>query len=1102
MIKVNINNMRNSLLFLIIIVFGTFSVIKSYQTIPNTDFTGNDLGNAGSATNAATSCNNDVTCVGYTSGGWYKYDINTPTYSSGYNTYVHETDYGGKFFNVLNFDIAGNDISSFIATDVSNCVYKCTITSGCIATVFRVSDKYCWLKKAYVQPTAKSGQSFLIPTGLGGCPVLHINDGTCISPMSYNKIPNFDFNGADSTIGQATSLDSAKSLCDPNSACIGFNSASVYKKSVGSPYLLTSGYFLVHSVVSNTKFVVLPGWDVATSTNLAMVSGSSPSDCATRCKNTLGCAGAITDQSNKCYLKSYYIAPNKNVNRVMLMPVTNGGSCPSNTIDIQNNLLCTFCPNGQVSLYGPGLCINCLAGQSSSLGGLCLPCPAGQSSVAGGTCTSCSSGQTSISGGLCSNCPNGYISNSGDSSCSISIPYNVLPSIDFTGNDIGYIQPLSTTESTCESDATCIGFNSAGYSKNDFKNPVVASASNFYIHFVAYGMQFARVTGLKYLGNVIGTAYTGATYTETYCAFLCTTTAGCVGVSWDQISGYRCSLLSTFVAPSSDVSYRMLLPVGKGNCPLSIINAGNCIFPIPYNVLPSIDFTGNDIGYIQPLSTTESTCESDATCIGFNSAGYYKNDFKSPVVASASNFYVHFVAYGMQFVQLLGYNALGNSIVSYTGSQYTQSYCAYLCSVTTGCAGVVWSNDTSNNVGCVLKSSFTSPNPKTNMVYYLLLPTGRGGCPISMIGAGNCINPTPYNIIPKFDFSGNNIALATSIDNAEKSCETASRCIGFNSALNYKTDFGTAAISTTIDTFVHTVSYGMQFLQVKGFNNAGATISLGNLYSPSSSVCVYYCTTTPGCVGAVWKLATSTCTLKSNFVVPNQDSNYNMLIPVGKAGCSTTVVNTGNCITPAPICPTYLPGASLMSLLIYAEPKFLQLSINLANDPLNQDLINTGKSFLLSFLTTEVDFNGDQMVTTQEVIDALKFRSVEAIGLSSNMNVWNCRSDSNGCNGTYVNKTRINKDALNCYTYSPKHRFDCSGVSIIKNLYSDFPKSDDNKYCQKSDQAWYPTKYHKPYTNWTYTPSSTPTGQSNIGTHGKVCIYSNGLVKKILFYNY
>ena len=33
---------------------------------------------------------------------------------------------------------------------------------------------------------------------------------------------------------------------------------------------------------------------------------------------------------------------------------------------------------------------------------------------------------------------------------------------------------------------------------------------------------------------------------------------------------------------------------------------------------------------------------------------------------------------------------------------------------------------------------------------------------------------------------------------------------------------------------------------------------------------------------------------------------------------------------------------------------------------------------------------------------------------------------------------------------------------------------------------------HKPYTNWTYTPLPTSTGQSTIGKNGRVCVYTNG----------
>ena len=179
------------------------------------------------------------------------------------------------------------------------------------------------------------------------------------------------------------------------------------------------------------------------------------------------------------------------------------------------------------------------------------------------------------------------------------------------------------------------------------------------------------------------------------------------------------------------------------------------------------------------------------------------------------------------------------------------------------------------------------------------------------------------------------------------------------------------------------------------------------------------------------------------------------------------MLSLGNCITPETLCSNYLPGASLMSLLINAESTFKRLSVSLSNDELNQDNINNGVNFLKYFLIAQVDFNGDGIITTNEVMDALTYRSVNATGLSSNLNVWSCSNHvSSDCNSTEVRASIIFEDALNCFLTSSKNLFDCSGVSILTSLKTEIPISDDNTVCSKSDQTWYPKSYSRPYTNW------------------------------------
>ena len=187
-------------------------------------------------------------------------------------------------------------------------------------------------------------------------------------------------------------------------------------------------------------------------------------------------------------------------------------------------------------------------------------------------------------------------------------------------------------------------------------------------------------------------------------------------------------------------------------------------------------------------------------------------------------------------------------------------------------------------------------------------------------------------------------------------------------------------------------------------------------------------------------------------------------------------------------CDNNLPQGSLLSLLFNAVKEFTTLSANLASDPLTENYIYNGRVFLTYYLANELDFNGDNRIETYEAMAALKYRSVDAKGMS-HLPVWNCRDDSVGCVSNTVDKSRVFKEALDCYLYSPKHTFDCSGIPIISNLHSSVPNSDQTSVCELSDQSWRPTSYQHALTNWSYTA----TAQSQIGQNGKVCIYTNGI---------
>ena len=165
--------------------------------------------------------------------------------------------------------------------------------------------------------------------------------------------------------------------------------------------------------------------------------------------------------------------------------------------------------------------------------------------------------------------------------CIDSIPYNVIPNFDFpTTTNLAHGNTLDDTKRLCDSHTTCVGFNNGGYCKNDFNNGIIANGKKTYVHAVQFGMKFVVLSGF----NIFGSDMEGMpmiTVSASVCAYQCSIHRGCVGAIWNGVS--KCWLKSFYRAPYKNASFSMLVPVGSGGCPSSVIASGKCATPIPQN---------------------------------------------------------------------------------------------------------------------------------------------------------------------------------------------------------------------------------------------------------------------------------------------------------------------------------------------------------------------------------------------------------------------------------------------------------------------------------------------------------------------------------------
>ena len=216
------------------------------------------------------------------------------------------------------------------------------------------------------------------------------------------------------------------------------------------------------------------------------------------------------------------------------------------------------------------------------------------------------------------------------------------------------------------------------------------------------------------------------------------------------MTGYVCKLITTDPFICSMATFGSDPAFGQSK---------SCWLLMPYNKIPNFDFTAvaNKITSLPKsaytLGSTASRCEdknSSPACVGFNNpsgsntARTVKSNFDSPAIVSATDFYVHDVTYGVQFVKINGWTIVSptsGTVKVFNGLNAID--CAYQCTVASVCAGAVL---LSNGV-CALYPSYEN-GVSQQSISTLLIPAGPRGCPASVISAGNCISTSRPTAAP------------------------------------------------------------------------------------------------------------------------------------------------------------------------------------------------------------------------------------------------------------------------------------------------------------------------------------------------------------------
>lgn len=170
------------------------------------------------------------------------------------------------------------------------------------------------------------------------------------------------------------------------------------------------------------------------------------------------------------------------------------------------------------------------------------------------------------------------------------------------------------------------------------------------------------------------------------------------------------------------------------------------------------------------------------------------------------------------------------------------------------------------------------------------------------------------------------------------------------------------------------------------------------------------------------------------------------------------------------------------SLLLHSDLQLRQFTQ--FHDSSNSDQISNALRYLNHLISNQLDINGDEVVTTEEMLQALSYRNLV---VNPSLKMW-CKNASEGgyCyedkNPTAINVEDLYNDMVFNFLNSYAHTFDGSGSPIVSSISSTFPNSSwSDSDCRQHSSL----NGNSPQvvTSWAFTDSALVK---------KLCGYVNG----------